>query len=86
MSSRERTVPVYIPVVPSTAGVGGVGPVLIAVPAVAVFAVLVAVLVAVAYPAPKHTYYPRPCDPFCPPASVTVSAPPAQFPFGGELR
>lgn len=80
--ARERSVDVYLPVVPSSSGIGGVGPVLVAVPAVVVFAVLVAVLVAVAYPTPHHTYYPRPCDPWCP--ATTVSAP--ATPVGGEQR
>lgn len=61
----ERVVDVYIPVVPSSAGIGGVGPILV-IPLLAVaFAVLVAVLVTVTHPNPQHTYYPRSCDPFC---------------------
>lgn len=81
--ARERVVDVYIPVVPSSAGVGGVGPILIVPVVIAAAAVVLAVLIAVAYPTPHHTYYPRPCDPFCS-ASTEPSAP--QYPFGGEQR
>lgn len=69
--ARERVVDVYIPVVPSSAGVGGVGPMLIVPLVVVVFAVLVAVLVTVTHPNPHHTYYERACEPFCPAPSTT---------------
>lgn len=82
--ARERVVDVYIPVVPPSAGIGGVGPILIVPVVIAAATVVLAVLVAVAYPTPHHTYYPRPCDPFC--TTTTVSSPSAQFPFGGEQR
>lgn len=82
--ARERVVDVYIPVVSPSVGIAAVGPMLVAPIVVAVFAVLVAVAVCVSHPAPHHRYYDRPCDPFC--STTTVSAPSAQFPFGGEQR
>jgi len=81
--ARERVVDVYIPVVPPSAGVGGVGPILILPVVIAAATVVLAVLVAVAYPTPHHRYYDRPCDPFCS-ASTEPTAP--QYPFGGEQR
>lgn len=71
--ARERVVDVYIPVVPSSAGVGGVGPMIVVPLLVVGFAVLVAVLVTVTHPNPHHTYYERSCDPFCSAPSATTS-------------
>ncbi|MGW5518687.1 hypothetical protein [Nocardia africana] len=72
--ARERVVDVYIPVVTSSAGVGGVGPMLIVPLVVVVFAALVAVLVTVTHPNPHHTYYERACEPFCSAPSTTSVA------------
>ncbi|PPI89241.1 hypothetical protein [Nocardia nova] len=72
--ARERVVDVYIPVVPSSAGVGGVGPMLVVPLVVVAVAVLVAVVVTVTHPDPHHTYYPRSCDPFCAAPSTTSVA------------
>ena len=74
MAGRDRVVDVYVPVVPSSAGVGGVGPILVVPLLVVAFAVLVAVLVTVTHPASDHTYYDRACEPFCTTAPTTSVA------------
>lgn len=64
--TRERVIDVYIPVVPagSGGGIGAVGAIFAAIGAVVVFAVLVCIAVAVAFPAPRHTPTTG-CEPFC---------------------